>query len=178
MPDPHAPNTNLLHVFARRESLLPLAARERAPDVASFQLHTHSGYQCMLAEAIAVVCAPQATPEWVLFSRSVLRRYALSSSLSRPLASASSASRTHQASSSSCRATKQRRSIRTRSPRAASTRAASVIAIVGSGMCGVRVGLSLLRVSAWLTSASVVFFQCARVRVSRSSISGRRAGVC
>ncbi|KAL7417156.1 hypothetical protein BDY24DRAFT_376863 [Mrakia frigida] len=35
--------------------------------MSSLDLHTHSAYQCMLPEAIAVVCAPLATPALGIF---------------------------------------------------------------------------------------------------------------
>ena len=35
--------------------------------MSSVDLHTHSGFQCMLPEAFAVVCAPQYTPNFGIF---------------------------------------------------------------------------------------------------------------
>ncbi|KAE8350439.1 hypothetical protein BDV28DRAFT_139097 [Aspergillus coremiiformis] len=35
--------------------------------MSSRDLHTHSGYQVMLPESIAIVCAPSKTPEWGVF---------------------------------------------------------------------------------------------------------------
>lgn len=36
--------------------------------MSSVDLHTHSGFQCMLPESFAVVCAPRQKPKCVLFS--------------------------------------------------------------------------------------------------------------
>jgi STAM-binding protein len=35
--------------------------------MSSRDLHTHAGYQAMLAESIAIVCAPSKTPDWGVF---------------------------------------------------------------------------------------------------------------
>ncbi|GAA5972406.1 hypothetical protein JCM11641_001830 [Rhodosporidiobolus odoratus] len=35
--------------------------------LSSRDLHTHTGYQCMLAEAVAVVCSPRFDPQWGIF---------------------------------------------------------------------------------------------------------------
>lgn len=35
--------------------------------MSSVDLHTHSGFQCMLPESFAVVCAPQHTPNFGIF---------------------------------------------------------------------------------------------------------------
>ena len=35
--------------------------------MSSRDLHTHSGYQVMLPESIAIVCAPSKEPEWGVF---------------------------------------------------------------------------------------------------------------
>ena len=36
--------------------------------MSSVDLHTHSGFQRMLNESFAVVCAPKSTPKYVLLS--------------------------------------------------------------------------------------------------------------
>lgn len=43
--------------------------------MSSVDLHTHSGFQCMLAESFAVVCAPKSTPKyatWIVNPLSLL----------------------------------------------------------------------------------------------------------
>jgi STAM-binding protein len=64
-------NESAIFEFCDSEDLLMLGWIHTHPSQTCFMssrdLHTHCGYQVMLAESIAIVCAPSKTPDWGVF---------------------------------------------------------------------------------------------------------------
>ncbi|KAI9811824.1 MAG: hypothetical protein M1832_000677 [Thelocarpon impressellum] len=64
-------NEDALFAFCDAEDLMVLGWIHTHPSqrcfMSSRDLHTHSGYQVMMPESIAIVCAPSQTPSWGVF---------------------------------------------------------------------------------------------------------------